>query len=97
MISGSNIIPIAIVPNKAQITTMTAAKIIDLGNCFAGLPSILLTYGEIFSIPPTANTRMDKLVMYSTLKFGMRFFIDQSMDTYPPFGLMIGAPNIKMM
>ena len=50
--------PIAIVPRIAHTITMIANAIIPFGKPFAG-SFTLFTYGEIFSHPPTANTRMD--------------------------------------
>ncbi|MPM26386.1 hypothetical protein SDC9_72887 [bioreactor metagenome] len=78
MLFGSNIIPIAKVPSKAVTATITASAIIPFGKSFDGF-FILLTYGDIFSHPPTANTNIAKLVKYSKLKSGIKFFILKSM------------------
>ena len=71
--------PIAMVPKSAQTITMIAAKIMLFGNPFAG-SSTLFTYGEIFSQPPTAKTRMDRLLKYFQLKAGIIFFKLKSTD-----------------
>ena len=93
---GSNIMPIAMVPRIAQITTMIARLIIARGKPLLGF-STLLTYGEIFSQPPTAKTRMDREVKYFQSKVGTKFFALKSSVTKEEAGLMARAPNIMMM
>ena len=61
MMVGSNILPMAMVPRIAHTMTITARAIIPFGNPLDG-SFTLFTYGEIFSHPPTANTRMDREV-----------------------------------
>ena len=91
----SNIIPIAIVPSIAHTATIIASAIIPFGKSLAG-SFVLLTYGEIFSHPPTANTRMDKFNKNFISKDGMNVFIDQSISNTFAF-VIAGAAIIITM
>ncbi len=84
------------VPRMAQTMTMMASAIMPFGKFLAGF-STLFTYGEIFSHPPTANTRIDSDVKYCTLNCGMMFSQLQSMLEKLAAGLIAGAANIIRM
>ena len=70
---GSNIKAIAKVPRIAEIITIIANAIIALGKFLEGSLT-LFTYGEIFSQPPTANTKIEREVKYFILKVGIKLF-----------------------
>ena len=72
-ILGLNIKAIAKVPKRADIITMMAKAIIALGKFFDGFLT-LLTYGEIFSHPPTAKTKIESEVKYLRLNVGIKLF-----------------------
>ena len=55
---------------------------------------ILLTYGEIFSDPPTANINIDNVVKYEKLKLGTNFLILKS-TVAGCIPLMAGAASIN--
>ena len=57
----------------ADTITMAAKANIDLRKFLEGSFN-LLTHGEIFSHPPTLNTRIDSEVKYFKLKLGSKFF-----------------------
>lgn len=83
------------VPRMAQIATMTANEIIPFEKSFEG-SFILLTYGETFSHPPTANTKMDNPVKNFTSKVGINVSNDQSISSNGA-SVIIGAATIKRM
>lgn len=63
--------PIASEPSSAVTATMTVMRIMARGKSRDGC-SRLLTYGDSFSQPPTANTRIASVVKYAKSKFGMK-------------------------
>ena len=89
----SNIIPNEIVPSIAVIATIIASAIIPLENPFAG-SFIWFTYGDIFSQPPTANTKIETLVKNGTLNLGIKVLKDQSI-LFNGASVIAGAVSIN--
>ena len=75
-----------IVPKIAHTATITANAIIPFEKSFAGF-FVLFTYGENFSQPPTANTRIDNPVKNFMSNVGIIVFTDQSISNNGAFGI----------